>query len=205
MTIGLDFDNTIVSYDRLFHRVAKELGVITPSVAANKNAVRDFLRQTGQEPIWTEMQGIVYGSRMHEAEAYPAATEVIRSWVRAGHRVCIISHKTRHPFVGEKHDLHLAARRWLEQNGFFDLHQIGLASEDLFFELTKEAKLQRVGDWACDLFVDDLPEILVSPLFPVATERILFDPQSAYQDDPHWTRLASWQDIGSFVLNRSRA
>ncbi len=203
MIIGLDFDNTIVSYDRLFYQVAKELGVITPAVAANKNAVRDFLRQAGQEPIWTEMQGIVYGSRMDEAEAYPSALDVIASWVRAGHRVCIISHKTRHPFAGEKHDLHQAARRWLEQKGFFDPSQIGIASSDVFFEVTKEAKLERVSACACHLFVDDLPEILSSPLFPSTVASILFDPQLAHQDDPRWMRVASWQKVGESVLERS--
>ncbi len=39
MLVGLDFDNTIVCYDRLFHRLASERGFITEAVPATKGAV----------------------------------------------------------------------------------------------------------------------------------------------------------------------
>ena len=32
MRIGIDFDNTIVSYDALFHKVAREQGVIVRGI-----------------------------------------------------------------------------------------------------------------------------------------------------------------------------
>ena len=44
MRIGLDFDNTIVSYDALFHRVAREQDVVPANTPVNKIAVRDHLR-----------------------------------------------------------------------------------------------------------------------------------------------------------------
>jgi len=40
--------------------------------------------------------------------------------------VFIISHRTRHPFIGEPHDLHAAALSWLERQGFFTEDQIRL-------------------------------------------------------------------------------
>ena len=42
--LGLDFDNTLVLYDNLFHQIALEKGLIDHSVAANKIAIRDYLR-----------------------------------------------------------------------------------------------------------------------------------------------------------------
>ena len=72
MRIGIDFDNTIVSYDALFHKVAREQGVVPPNTPANKLAVRDYLRQIGKEDLWTEMQGYVYGERMDEVRAVVA-------------------------------------------------------------------------------------------------------------------------------------
>jgi len=71
MRIGIDFDNTLVRYDALFHRVALEEGLIPAGLPVNKNAVRDHLRAQGIEARWTEMQGTVYGARMAEAEAFP--------------------------------------------------------------------------------------------------------------------------------------
>jgi len=49
MVLGVDFDNTIVRYDDLFHRVAVERGLVPATVPARKNDVRDFLRQQGRE------------------------------------------------------------------------------------------------------------------------------------------------------------
>ena len=42
-TIGIDFDNTIVCYHKLFHRLAVERSLIPVSVAVSKCAVRDYL------------------------------------------------------------------------------------------------------------------------------------------------------------------
>src|SRR5262245_43078397 len=44
MLIGVDFDNTIVSYDALFHRIATERDLIPADLPVNKTAVRDHLR-----------------------------------------------------------------------------------------------------------------------------------------------------------------
>src|SRR5262245_25183783 len=120
MRIGVDFDNTIVCYDEVFHRVALERGLIPPAVPVKKQAVRDHLRQIGREDDWTEMQGYVYGERMHDARPFPGALDFFRRMVVESIPVCIISHKTRHPYRGPKYDLHATAVGWLEQQGFFD-------------------------------------------------------------------------------------
>ena len=53
MRIGIDFDNTIVSYDELFHKVAVEQALV--SNMQIKLAVRDYLRKIDNEPVWTEL------------------------------------------------------------------------------------------------------------------------------------------------------
>ena len=53
MVIGVDFDNTIVCYDDLFHRIAVEQGLVPARLEPRKNEVRDFLRNAGQEAAWT--------------------------------------------------------------------------------------------------------------------------------------------------------
>jgi hypothetical protein len=197
MRIGIDFDNTIVSYDALFHRVAAEQGVIPAGTPRTKIAVRDHLRREGREEIWTEMQGTVYGARMDEAQAYPGAMEFLQ-WASAqGIAVSIISHKTRHPFIGPRHDLHQAARLWVERhlaNSARPLVHMG----DVFFELTKEEKVRRIGAAACDYFIDDLPEILLAQEFPGDIRRILFDPESHHEDAAALQRMRRWSDILSY-------
>jgi hypothetical protein len=202
MILGIDFDNTIVAYDSLFHRVALERGLIPADLPVNKTAVRDHLRATAREDIWTEMQGDVYGARLGEAEPYPGVLAFFRAARDRGIPVRIISHKTRHPYRGEKHDLHAAARAWLTQHGFFSADGIALREDDAFFELTKTDKLARIAACGCTHFIDDLPELLAKPTFPQATARFLFDSQNLYADTPGIRRFTTWDDLTRELLSK---
>jgi hypothetical protein len=194
LRIGIDFDNTIVCYDSIFHRVALERGLIPPSVPVNKSEVRNYLRAAGREPAWTEMQGVVYGSRMIEAEAFPGALDFFSRGRASGFELFIISHKTRRPFLGEPFDLHQSAVDWLESKGFFR-PPIAIPRDRVFFELSREEKLNRIQSCGCQLFLDDLPEFLLEPGFPRSVRRVLFDPGNLYPNDGEnrFARVTSWK------------
>jgi hypothetical protein len=189
--IGVDFDNTIVCYDDLFHRVALEQHLIPADLPRNKSAVRNHLRAIGQEPAWTAMQGVVYGPRILEAEAYPGVRQFFEAGKAAGVRIAIVSHKTRHPILGERHDLHAAAVSWLRESGILDL----VGSDRVHLELTKHAKLQRIGALGCTHFIDDLPEFLAEPGFPSSVQRILFDPAGSLEAPAGATIARSWDAL----------
>jgi FMN phosphatase YigB (HAD superfamily) len=201
MRIGFDFDNTIVSYDALFHKVALEQGVVDQQVPVSKLAVRDHLRATNQEDIWTEMQGYVYGARMTEAEAYPSVFKVMRNLKNAGHTLAIVSHKTKHPYLGRKYDLHASARQWIDRYLCVDGVPL-IANENIFFEVTKEDKISKISEYGCDVFIDDLPEILLATNFPVQTQRFLFDPEQHHSENelPNIRIVSSWKTFESCVL-----
>lgn len=200
MRVGLDFDNTIVSYDALFHKVAREGGWIPDGVVPSKVSVRDHLRRAGKEEIWTEMQGTVYGGRMAEAVAFPGVHAFL-GWARdCGIAISIVSHKTRHPFLGTQYDLHAAARSWIAQE-LHDPAGPSVASEDVFFELTKEDKLRRIGKIGCDAYVDDLPEILLAPGFPAGTQRLLFDPEGHHAASGLQS-VKSWNDLQTLIASK---
>jgi hypothetical protein len=197
MRIGIDFDNTIVSYDKLFHRVAIEQGAVPVDTPPTKLAVRDYLRGIGKEDVWTEMQGYVYGARMEEADAYPGVLGFL-AWARdAGIDVSVVSHKTRRPFIGPEYDLHEAARGWVQ------IHLIGegqnmVRPDQVFFELTMEEKLARIARANCDWFIDDLPEILRADSFPADTGKILFDPDGHHSGSDVLTTIKSWEEMLRF-------
>ncbi len=195
MKLGVDFDNTIVSYDALFARIAREEGLVPAEIPATKSEVRNHLRRIGKEDVWTELQGRVYGARMAEAEAFPGVRAFFRGCRRAGLEVFIISHKTRFPYLGERHDLHAAAVDWLERQGFLDPEGIGLPRERVFFELTKDAKLERIRACGCTHFIDDLPEFLAETGFPGGVERLLLDPNGHYLSEMRFARLTSWPEV----------
>jgi hypothetical protein len=200
MRVGLDFDNTIVSYDTLFHKLAREGRWIPDDLPPSKLLVRDHLRRIGKEDVWTEMQGLVYGARMAEAESFPGVAEFMR-WARVeGLELFIVSHKTRHPFLGPKYDLHAAARQWIEQSLRDDKGPF-IEPGNAFFELTKEEKCQRLAVLDCKLFVDDLPELLTSPSFPKHIEGLLFDPDG-HHADTGLQSVKSWTELHKLVASR---
>ena len=118
MRIGIDFDNTIVCYDELFHRFASENGVVPGSLEASKTAVRDHLRATDREQDWIELQGYIYGKQIFQAPSFEGVNQFVSVAEQFGHSICIISHKTNYSNCSDKYDLHQAARTWLSDNGF---------------------------------------------------------------------------------------
>ena len=199
MRIGVDFDNTIISYDAVFHHAARERGLIGPEVPANKTAIRDALRRMDREELWTQLQGEVYGELMRDAAPFPGALDFFQRCRAQRIAVCIISHKTREPLLGPRRDLHGAAQAWLTRQGFYDASGIGLSSDDVHFELTKSAKLARIEGAGCDWFIDDLPEFLAEAAFPARVERVLFDPAGVHPVGP-WRRCRTWSEMADLLL-----
>ena len=54
-TIGLDFDNTIVSYEKVYRRLVEKHGAeIVPGQSA-KNILRDYFHGKGEADIFTRI------------------------------------------------------------------------------------------------------------------------------------------------------
>jgi len=193
MHIGIDFDNTIVCYDDVFYKAAVEKKLIPAAFSPSKTQIRDFFRAEQRETEWTELQGYVYGARMDLAQPFPGVSAFFAHCQEHNIQISIVSHKTKHPYLGTQYDLHSAARKWLLQQPFF--HD----KIDLFFELTLQEKLRRIGQTECDAFIDDLPELLNEPNFPQKPRKILFDPGNLYQENTQWQKLSSWEQMPSIL------
>ena len=200
MVIGIDFDNTIVSYDELFHRLAAERGLIPPEVPRHKTSVRDFLRRSGREDAWTELQGQIYGARIVEAPAFPNVIEFFTRAQRAGLPLYIVSHKTRQPAIGPPQDLHQAALDWLEAHGFFDAQGVGFSSDRVFFTATRQDKVSMIAELSCTHFIDDLEETFREKTFPTNVEKILFAPQLPASVRHGAKVMRHWREIENYVF-----
>ena len=197
MRLGLDFDNTLISYDQLFYRVALDKGLISPEVPKQKNAVRDFIRERGIEEEWTLMQGEVYGNRILEAGPFEGMHLALNRLSVLKLPMFIVSHKTRTPYLGEPWDLHAAAKGWLSLHGFLDSSRLAWPQDRIFFEQTKEEKVARIIELGCTHYVDDLPEIL--SMLPASIEKILFMPGEEVQSKPDCKILYSWSELHTLL------
>jgi hypothetical protein len=202
MRIGVDFDNTLVSYDRAFATVGKEEGFLPGDFAGGKDAAKRWLyRERPDGYLWERLQGLVYGRRIDRAEIYDGVAAFFR--LCRDDRDCqvfIVSHKT----VLAHHDplntnLRDSALAWMNQQGFFDKTGFGLDPGQVFFEDTREAKVRRIGALDCRIFIDDLPEVLGHPDMPAACRKILF----ATQHPGPFERAANWTEICDAVFQRS--
>jgi hypothetical protein len=69
-----------------------------------------------------------------------------------------------------------------------------LADDDVYFEDTLAAKVERLASLELDVFIDDLVEVFEQPHFPKATRSILFT-RSQPPHPGHCEPMATWADI----------
>jgi hypothetical protein len=202
MRIGVDFDNTLVCYDRAFAVVGKEAGLLPADFSGGKDAAKSFLyRERPDGYLWERLQGLVYGQRIEHAEVYEGAAEFFRRCrERSGWQVYVVSHKTvlaHHDPL--KTDLRESALGWMRRRGFFAPDGFGLEASRVFFEDTREAKVRRIGELDCQIFVDDLPEVLGHAAMPDGCRKILF----ATEYSGPFERAANWTEVCAAVFQRS--
>ena len=87
----------------------------------------------------------------------------------------VISHKTRRSpeYVGSL-DLREPAYLWIEDN----LQEYGVRKANVFFESSRDEKIQRIISLGITHYIDDLKEVLTDAKFPSEVIKILYDPWS---------------------------
>lgn len=187
MHIGFDLDNTLISYDKLFLQLAQEARLLPNEFQSNgKTTVRDAVRSLHGDEAWQHLQAQAYGERLKDASLFPDVLNILRSLKKAGHRISIISHKTRYsPLLGQEGtDLHEAAR------SFFMVSRLADVVDDVAFTPTREEKCAAIAKAGCNVFVDDLPEVFSTPDFPAHCRKILFSEEAT-----HTAVLRRWRGL----------
>jgi len=195
LRIGLDLDNTIISYDRAFAVAARERGLIPAGFSGTKQQIRDRIRllpgQDG-ETEWQKLQGYVYGAGLAHAELFAGVTLFLATAKASGAALHIVSHKTQFGhFDPARVDLREAALAFLEAQGVFAY----LPREQVFFCATREEKIAKIKALGCDVFVDDLEEVFLDPAFPPGMRRLLFatvpaDARHGFEVCRDWAQIA---------------
>ena len=198
MILGTDFDNTIVDYEHVFPSVARELGVEV-SAGMDKKSLRDFIRTlSGGEILWQKIQADVYGARMCEAFLIEGFSTLVRSCQERDIPLYIVSHKTQFAVQKPAADLRTYAFDWMNNKGFFSKEYLGLYPGQIFFEDTREKKIDRIRSLGCTHFIDDMEEVLLHENFPSETEGIWFS--RSKDEGNRLQRAASWGEIDRLLF-----
>ena len=206
MRIGLDFDNTIIRYDEVFRQAAEQRGLLTPGFAGSKQQVRDTIRCLPDGELrWQALQGYVYGKGIEGAMLFPGVADFLRRARAHGDTVLIVSHKTEHGhFDPHKINLRSAAMRWMEGQGFFTDRGFSMTPSHVHFASSRSEKLNRIAELNCDVFIDDLEEVLADAAFPNCVQRILFSEHAELTDALPFHVCRDWRAIEEIVfLDRS--
>ena len=192
--IGIDLDNTIISYEGVFPQVAHDIGLlVAPPFPQTKQQVKTYLRDKPDQ--WTRLQGLVYGPEIMKATPFPGVLEFLQKARELGRQVAIVSHKTQFAAMGPRYDLHSAARGWLAA--------YGLQEQEVYFEATLEEKVSRLASLGCEVFIDDLAKVFEHPEFPTEVERWYFGDKNS--DRASWSRsFDDWSQAQEWLEGRQK-
>jgi hypothetical protein len=201
MRIGIDLDNTIVGYDRVFLDTAVREGLLRRDFVGHKQAIRDTIRLLPEgELAWQRLQGIVYGRGIADAAMFEGVDHFLRRCRGEGHAVFVVSHKTEYGhFDRERTNLRAAALDWMRRHGFFAADGYGLSADNVFFESSRADKLDRISRIGCTHFIDDLEEVLSDPGFP-PINRILFSVHGLACAASLFPTCATWSQIEAEIF-----
>jgi hypothetical protein len=199
---GIDFDNTIVNYNELLARIARERGLVDSGTPASKRTIRDWIRLLPDgETEWQKCQALMYGSRIQEARLSDGVGSFIQLCHRNRVQIYVISHKTeysRHDTTGT--NLRDAALNWMAANGFFEPNRLGLTRDRIFFAETRQEKILRLTQTGCTDFIDDLEETFLEGAFPADIRRILYEPGRQCPPPSGVKLTRSWQEISDYFF-----
>lgn len=200
--IGVDLDNTIVSYDEVIAQAAGEMGLIGPEVLRSKKAIRDAIRKLNDgEILWQKLQAEIYGPRIAQARLIEGVADFFKECRKRRVGVYIISHKTEFAnYDTTGTNLRTSAMNWLSQHGFFSPDDLGLNRDRVFWGSTRREKIQHIRSLQCSCFIDDLEETYMEEYFPANVTKILYDPRGLYRSRTGITIFSSWKNITSFLF-----
>lgn len=200
MRIGIDFDNTLVDYDRVFAAAAARRGLVSSGFSGSKRELRDTVRRLPDgDCAWQSLQAEAYGTGIAEAVPFVGVETFLHECRVREIEVFVVSHKTR--FASDEAagvNLRAAAIGWMARHRFFADDGFGIPVERVYFESQRAAKLERIRALGCAHFIDDLEEVFAEPGFPDEVNPILFAETGALR---RGAICATWPEIGAAVLD----
>ena len=194
MKIGIDLDNTIISYDIAFQVAAFDRGLIREDCEHTKQEIsREIKSRENGEIEWQRLQGYVYGKGIGAAHIFPGVYRFLWRCYSRGIDVEIVSHKTEYGhFDPERYSLRKSAICFLQEQKI--LHKDNKVDNkqlisNITFTSTQEEKTSYIAGGNFDYFIDDLEEIVESKNLTYINT-ILFNGSDGY----------SWDEINSTIL-----
>ena len=196
--IGVDLDNTIISYDKAFQIGAAVSGLVDKNCKLNKNALRDLIRKRPDgEFEWQKLQGYVYGEGINEAVLFPGVYRFLWRCKERKIDVEIVSHKTEFGhFDSKKISLRDSATNFLINHCLLDNNNPLI--KKVTYKNSKKEKINYIKQNNYECFIDDLEEIIFSEELEYQ-KGILFSRDYLSVNNSNNVIAQSWEEISQSV------
>ena len=154
MRVGIDLDNTIINYSKVFLKICNKYN-LKINKENPKVKLKTYLRKNISERKWTETQGKVYGKEILNANIFQNFNSFIRFAKKNNIDITIISHKSKYPILGKKINLHLKALQFFKK-----INLKLIKNQNIYFENSLKNKIEKIRECECDYFIDDLLDVL---------------------------------------------
>jgi hypothetical protein len=201
--IGIDFDNTLISYDELLYQEALRQGLIAADTQHCKKVIRDSVRRQAEGEVkWQYLQAAVYGPKIGQAVLFDGVPSFFAACRQRLVQTHIVSHKTRYAHRSPQGpNLRESALAWMNDRGFFKPQGMALDYHQVFFESTRAEKIRRLDQLGCTHFIDDLEETFNDVGFPAHIIKIWFAPQFQGATHSDWIVMKSWKEIYDYFFS----
>lgn len=197
--VGIDLDNTILSYDKLLRKLALELGFVDGSCPRRPRDIRLSLRAFADNEIegerrWQRLQTMVYGTRIDDAEIDPHFNAAMAAIRNLGGTILLIAQKKDNPELPPDDTYREKVMETLRKRKFFDSEGFDVKEEHVYFCRTWGEKVAKIKELRLDTFIDDKPRIFDHPLFPKKTFGIRLG-----EKVPKIFSVQSWPEITAAI------
>jgi len=194
MLIGIDLDNTIINYNKVYKKFLDVFDVKINLNHSLKDQVKFFLERNYGNSAWTKFQSLLYGPLSLEAELYSGFTDFINLNTSKCDFV-IVSHRTSKASGFSDINLQTYGARSYEY-----LIKSCVGDIDIFFENDENSKINKIISLKCDVFIDDLTKILIAISKENSNIKLFqFGEKPSVNHLEHSYPLGNWNLISNYI------
>jgi len=187
--IGLDFDNTVINYNKIYIFFNKRLNLKIAKNKINKNTVKRKIIENYSEHYWTFVQEEIYGKFLHMIHPDVNFKDFILKLKKKKVKFYIISHKTKYSEFSKKYKLRNEALHWINKNISYYKFNVN------FFDTAQE-KINFIKKENIHYHIDDLYDIFENKNFNKNCKKIFFNIKKNFDFNS-----TSWSKIRDFIFN----
>jgi hypothetical protein len=167
--LGFDLDNTLIDYSISVQKFCEQNSL---KEFRNMIDLRKFLRETDQSGNkWQLAQEWLYTDGLTYAQTAPGAITLCNYLALNGFQMFIVSHKTIFtPLAFGNKPLREFATNWIKAS---KLAVYFSENENIYYEASREQKIERIIKLDLAFFVDDLIEVFLEPNYPKMVKSFL--------------------------------